>query len=215
MAPRAAPGMRERARQLRTTGRSIQSIADELEVSKNSVSRWVRDLPLEPGQLRALLQQRQVKAVAAMRRARQRRIEAGRLAGAERCRTDPTFRAVCLLYWGEGAKHCHSFRICNGDHRMLAAVARWLIGEGYAGLMRATVYYYADTPHSDEDVLAWWSRHLGIPVNQFRPSHVKPPSGNPQHVGKLPYGVCHLAVSRAQLLREVLGGIEYLAENGL
>lgn len=123
MAPRAAPGKREQARQLRTSGRSIQSIAGELEVSKNSVSRWVRDLPLRPEQLRALLAGRQANAVAENRRAKQRRIETGRVAGAERCRTDPVFRAVCLLYWGEGAKHYNAFRICNGDHRMLAAVA--------------------------------------------------------------------------------------------
>lgn len=77
------------------------------------------------------------------------------------------------------------------------------------------MHYYADTPHSDEAIRAWWAGHLGIAVSRFHPSHVKPPSGRPEHVGKLPYGVCHLVVYRSRLLREVLGGIEYLAENGL
>jgi len=41
---------RVRARELRSDGRSVGSIAAELGVAKSSVSRWVRDIALSPEQ---------------------------------------------------------------------------------------------------------------------------------------------------------------------
>jgi len=46
--PNAKDDLRERARQLRTDGRSYNEIAAQLGVAKSSVSLWVRDLPLPP-----------------------------------------------------------------------------------------------------------------------------------------------------------------------
>ena len=38
----------EEAKRLRAAGRTLQQIADELGVSKSSVSLWVRDVPFTP-----------------------------------------------------------------------------------------------------------------------------------------------------------------------
>jgi len=47
--PRAVPPqLRERARQLRTSGQTLQAIADTLGVSKTAVLHWCRDLPVPP-----------------------------------------------------------------------------------------------------------------------------------------------------------------------
>ena len=46
--PNAKDDLREKARELRTQGRSYNEIATELGVSKSSVSLWVRDLQRGP-----------------------------------------------------------------------------------------------------------------------------------------------------------------------
>lgn len=46
--PNAKDDLREKARELRTRGRSYNEIAAELNVSKSSVSLWVRDIPCPP-----------------------------------------------------------------------------------------------------------------------------------------------------------------------
>jgi len=48
--------IREQARQLRTQGISIITIAKELGVAKSSVRQWVRDIELTPAQIEALKQ---------------------------------------------------------------------------------------------------------------------------------------------------------------
>ena len=46
--PKAKDDLREQARELRTQGLSYNEIAAQLDVSKSSVSLWVRDVPCPP-----------------------------------------------------------------------------------------------------------------------------------------------------------------------
>ena len=43
---------RDEARRLRAQSKTLQQIADELKVSKSSVSLWVRDVPFTPSKRR-------------------------------------------------------------------------------------------------------------------------------------------------------------------
>ena len=122
---------------------------------------------------------------------------------------------MCLLYWGEGTKTNSQFRLCNSDDRMIVAVHNWLIENGYSSKIRLSIYYHADTNFTEDEIKTWWSERLGgFPLRQFAKSVLKPP-GKGAGKGKLPHGTCHLAVYSVSLLRMVLGGIEWLKENGI
>jgi hypothetical protein len=100
-----------KARAMRSGGKTLREIATALQVSKSSVSVWVRDVPYRPtprrtgpNQRRQPLRERRLREIADLDRAGRERI--GVL-------TDGAFLAAgAALYAGEGAK---------GDGRVIFA----------------------------------------------------------------------------------------------
>jgi hypothetical protein len=95
---------RERARELRAEGWALQDIADELGVSKSSVSVWVRDVGFVPRPRRRTARAR---GPSALTLAKQAQIDALMAEGRERIgRLDERDLLIAgtALYAGEGAK---------------------------------------------------------------------------------------------------------------
>jgi predicted transcriptional regulator len=93
-----------KAKELRSQGMSIKTIAKELGVSAGSVSVWVRDIELSPEQIETLKSQNAIYdnqhkgAKARQLQARQQRLryqEEGRIKAREK---DPLHMAGCMLY---------------------------------------------------------------------------------------------------------------------
>jgi hypothetical protein len=156
----------EEARHLRAAGRTLQQIADELCVSKSSVSIWVRDVPFTPSKRRWGPQRRPNPA--SIRK--QEEIERCNREGLERIGTlsdDAFFAAGVALYAGEGAKTDGSVRFANSDPAMMRLFMDWLrryfdIDESR---LRMRVYL-----HEGLDIDAaerHWSNVAAIPRNQF------------------------------------------------
>lgn len=114
------------ARRLRgEEGWAITDIATHLNVSKSSVSVWVRDIQLTPKQLEAIKVQHYVYGAqhkgsqANIRKHRELRLayqEAGRLKARE---SDPLHLAGCMLYWTEGRKSRSNVTLSNSDPDMV------------------------------------------------------------------------------------------------
>ena len=116
---------REAARRLRAENMTLADIADQLGVSKSSVSIWVRDVPFTPSKRRHGPHRRPH----AQRVAKLRQIEELDAAGRTRIGTlsDEAFLAAGVaLYAGEGAKRDGSVTFANTDPGMIRFFCAWL-----------------------------------------------------------------------------------------
>jgi transcriptional regulator with XRE-family HTH domain len=158
---------RARARELRARSWTLQEIADELGVSKSSVSIWVRDVDFVP-------------------RPRNRGHPAGprhpmrlkKEAELERCRAEAASwthelsdRELAMyalgLYAGEGSKSDGSIIFANSDPTLMQIFTRWLRHEFDLDESKLRVKLYLHADLDLERAVAFWSDALGVPSAQF------------------------------------------------
>ena len=169
---------RQRARELRTSGRAIREIAELVGISRSSASVWVRDIVLTPEQRRVLddrgEQGRAVTRRLKAERARAVRLEhqneGRRLARARR----GTYAAGCMLYWAEGDKCRNSVRISNSDPEVLVFFSTFLREQ--FGVrdekMLIACNLFADHIERQRDIERHWLDRLGLPPSSLRKSTV-------------------------------------------
>ncbi len=116
---------REEARRLRELGWTMPDIAEELGVSRSSVSLWTRHIPVLPGRRRRAhprprigLERRKQAEIAEL-------LEAGRARIGELSDRDLLI-AGTALYAGEGTKSGHIVGFANSDVRMVMLFCSWL-----------------------------------------------------------------------------------------
>lgn len=124
--------------------------------------------------------------------------------------------AGCMLYWAEGAKSRNTVRIGNSDPFLLRFFVRFL--NKCFGLspndfvVRVNCYTTEERPlDAIED---YWSTTLGLPRSAFRKATTNhfPTSSSGKKIGKLPYGVCTVAVKRSTwLVQHIYGAIQEYA----
>ncbi len=217
------------ARKLRQEGHSVKDISKWLNVSRSSVSLWVRDIQLSPAQIQVLDQRiarsrerftylsrchgaNQNKEMARLRQ------EQYHQAGFERARRDERFRLVCALYWGEGTNATRGqLSICNCDPAMLRVFIERIHSIELADRMRFSVQYYAENGLSEAEILDWWLKRLP----KLKPNHLRRfvcckinRASQRKKTGRRPYGTASVTVASMELLCNVLGGIEYLKQMG-
>lgn len=156
-----------RARQLRARSWTLQEIADELDVSKGSVSLWVRDVDFEPrprnrGHSSNRPHPLHVRKLAEIERCR---IEAEELIGDL---SDRDLELFCLaLYAGEGAKADGPVKIANTSVELMRTFVTWLRRSFQIDETRLRVVLYL---HADLDLDAatdYWSNALDVSPDQF------------------------------------------------
>jgi DNA-binding transcriptional MerR regulator len=200
---------RQQARQLRRAGLPLAEIAARLEVSKSSVSVWVRDVPFDPlprpprGRRRApnaLQRRRQAEVDRLIAEGRER---IGRLSERE------FLVAGAALYAGEGAKTDGTVRFVNSDPRMVAFFCAWLrqFYEIDESRLRLTLYL-----HQGLDLAAameYWSALTGIPPSQFRKPYRAVPDASIRHV-KHVHGCVTVSYSCSATHRSIMGLVSAL-----
>ena len=208
----------KKARELRQSGQSIRKISKDLQVSKSSVSRWVRGIELSPEQLR-ILHDNSYKFQPSTRNGqialREKRHAEYRAIGYKKAQEDQTFRIICALYWGEGSKDRNRFTLANTDTMMLRGFVDWLRQEGYNEKMTFCVHYYPNNGISEETIADFWVEKLSLLRTQLRKFSVCiiNRASQQKHIGKRPYGTGHLTVCDTRLIQMVHGGIEFLRTN--
>jgi hypothetical protein len=200
---------------------SIKEIEQILDVSRSSVSLWVRDIDLTRDQHAALLARNpafngQLKGSSANRergRLRRRRYQ---LEGRQRMRElDPLFVAGCMLYWAEGAKKRTTVEISNSDPEVIRFFARFLRScfDVTSDRMRICCHLFADHVAQQRDVEQFWLDLIGLPRSCLRKSMVNHYSrlSKKKRTNRLPYGTCKLVVCSTEIVQQIFGGIQELA----
>lgn len=189
---------KEQAVGLRQAGLSYREIGQRVNVSRGSLSRWLRDIALTPDQQSRIHQQNLAIRKKFVQYNGQKRAAA--LAEKERIRTEAAQEVHALssrelrligtaLYWAEGSK-TGLVEFVNSDPLMVALMMRWF---------RLTV------------VQAFWSQLTGIPLRQFtRPFQKLSPTSQRKRGNCLPNGIIHIRIADVRLLARIGGWIKGL-----
>jgi transcriptional regulator with XRE-family HTH domain len=202
-----------RARQLRAQAWTLQEIADELGVSKGSVSIWVRDVEFEAEprprrrgrrarqQRTSVLQQRKLREIEELLEEGRRRI--GLLSERD------FLVAGVALYAAEGAKSDGDLKFANSDPRFIYFYCRWLrhFFEIDESRLRLRLYLHQglDLDAANE----YWSRITAIPIAQFSKPYRAEPDPSIRNA-KHPSGCPAVRYSSAVLHRTVMGLVHAL-----
>lgn len=171
--------LREGVLQLRREGKSYSQIREALEVSKGSLSLWLRDYPLSRERINELRgnserriercrETKSLKRIERMERVKERAtIDIGTLSEREK------FLCGLFLYWGEGGKtKPTSISISNTDPSVLIYFIQWTALLGVPkDRLRVHLHLYVDM--NVEEEIAYWSRTLDLPVSAFRKPYIK------------------------------------------
>ena len=209
---------REQARLLRQQGKSIGEITSILNVSKSSVSNWVRDIVLSDEQIQKLkANQRQYggqnsgaklnQAVAKNKR------ELYQQAGREAAREDSQLHLIgCMLYWAEGAKARNAIYFANSDPNMMLLFTRFLREELKVkdDDMRLLIHCHSHDPNEIQRVEQYWLGLLKLSVSSLNKTQIK--QGSDTRKNRLVNGVCSIRVFSTELTHHIYGAIQEYGE---
>jgi transcriptional regulator with XRE-family HTH domain len=216
------PDKRAEARRLRSErGMALRAIAEQLGVSKGSVSLWVRDIELTAEQQAELLAKNpalngQMLGMRVRReRCRQRRIEAQDHGRALARQGDPVHRGGCMLYWAEGSKGRNTVQLVNADAGLLETFLTFL-RICYAvpdDAVTFSVNCFLGNGITLEQIQHWWLARLALPHSCLRRAVVnRPSSASKRRKGNvLPYGTARLGVHSTFIVQSIYGAIQEYA----
>lgn len=199
--------------ELRKSGSSIKEIAQTLNVSKSSVSLWVRDISLSAEQRNELSTRPFTTAAIEKRRLSRLKNEKAKRdtieISAEKDITAITPRELWLmgvmLYWAEGGKTRRMVRFSNGDPEMISIMMRFfrIICEVPEKKFRGYIHIH---PHLDHNKAEdYWVRVTGIPSGQFFKTYRKVNVSSQNKKNSLPHGVMDIYVMDSNLFLKIRG----------
>ena len=196
--------LQARARELRLQGKPLKDIAEELGVSKSSVSIWVRDLGV-------VITQRRTYATGT-RQSTLDAIERAVVEGRERIGelTEREFLvAGAMLYAGEGDKTQGCVGLANSDPRAHQFFVGWLRAFFDIDEKRLRVRLYLHEGLDLEAANAYWSELLRIPIGQFTKPYRAVPDPSIRYA-KHVMGCPKVRYSCATTHRRVMGLVDAL-----
>lgn len=221
----AKPKKQKEAKQLRKKGKSYREIAEILKVSKNSVSRWCKEVDL-PESAKEILEEKQSASIDKLREYnRQKHEEAKqehckiRERAAEDINSLSKYEILLIgtaLYWGEGYKNestSRSISLANSDPFLIAVYLRFLkeVLEIPESKIRARILIHSNINPSE--AVEFWSEVTGFPNERFsidqqtsRASKGKRPSN------RLPHGTLLLRLCDYEKYYKIKGWIKGLEE---
>jgi len=213
---RYPPSRRERARELRREGQSLNAIAREVGIAKSTASLWVCDIPLAPeqrGRLYALSDRQRAGNLARSRLAREERIDAQDLGRMIARIDEPLHQAGCMLYWAEGSKSRNSLEFVNSDDAMMRFFLRflWLLDVPDERI-RLSVNVHLGNGLTLAEIEAWWLERLDLPASCLRKATVNRPSAASKALRKpLIHGTARITVHSTRLVQGIYGAIQEYA----
>jgi hypothetical protein len=210
--PRAKDGHRARARELRSQGLSLPTIAETLGVARSSVWNWVRDLPVPEAARTRWRDQaywEKIRGRRCMLRAQQK-LSAARHVG--RLSDRELLIAGVVAYWCEGSKdkpyaRSENVVFVNSDPKLIRLWLSFLDSIGVACsrlAFRLQIHETADVAAA----LAFWSDVVEVSPSEFSKTTLKRhnPRTNRRNTGVDYHGCLIIRVrDSAELYRQIEG----------
>lgn len=214
-----------RARALRAEAWTLGEIAEELGVSKSSVSLWVREVRFDEEAAAQRSEDRHRVGAArarqrgpnALQRRKQAEIAETRRAGISWIGTmseRDLLVAGTMLYAGEGAKTDGDVKLANTDPRMITLFCAWLRHFFDVDESRLRVRLYLHQGLDLETAVSFWSDLTGIPASQFGKPWRAVPDPSIRH-SKHPLGCVTVNYACSRTHRQIIGLMDALLSSGL
>lgn len=218
----AKPEARIQAVELRKEGMSISSISSVLHVSKNSVSRWCRDVVLLPMQLEALKAQSGVGRLIGAelnRRKKEEKLHAAKEFGDKLFSVlskEALFHVGLGIYWGEGSKGYNRVSFINSDPEMVLFMYHWFRTCFALQEEDFTFRVSINKMHEgrNEQILEYWARTLDVSVQRFKKtSFIKTVQRKKYDNSDQYYGMLTIRVRRSSDLLYTITGLIHGLKN--
>ena len=207
----------EEALRLRRLGWSYSAIKKKIEVSKSSLSLWLRDYPLTKEQIYKLQHNEVVaeKFRETMKKKREKAFsdalniqnaEIGSLSKRE------LYLVGLALYWGEGGKTKYSeLTFANTDPRMIKFYLKWLMSSlGFPKeKIRIRLHLYKDMIIDDE--VRYWMNVTGLEKSHFVNPYIKDSYYSKLSRMSWGHGTCNVISGGVKYARPVFAGMEVLS----
>ena len=204
-------------------GRSIKSIAKELQVPQSSVSNWTKDIVLSERQKRALMKNMHSPSAVEKRRqsrlvseqAKRQKIFDGAYADLDNISKRELWLIGVTMYWAEGGKTQRTVRVANGDPRVIKLMMKFFTV--ICGVDKDTIkghihiHEHLDTEKAEK----YWQKVTGIKPEKFYKTYNKPNKSSKGTRNSLPYGVCDIYAGDYKLFIKIQGWIEAIYNNSL
>ncbi|MEK7503746.1 MAG: hypothetical protein AAB577_02065 [Patescibacteria group bacterium] len=221
---------KNRALKLRQKGKSINEIAENLNIPKSTVSLWCRDIKLTPTHIERLAK-RQRSGSYKGRMKFLERIRGERLEQVNRLRKDglqeigivnkrDLFIAGIAMYWSEGVTSPNSDEVSfsNSDAKMVLLMKRWF--KEICGLSSNQIVIQVRInrmhKHRIREIENYWSKLTRLPLDQFTKTIlIKSKLKKVYPKGSVYYGTIRMKIRRGtRLRRKINGWVEGLAMPG-
>jgi hypothetical protein len=205
---------------LRKKGMAMGEIAKKINVSKSSISCWVRDIELSLEQKNALnknghsidaIEKRRVSRLANTS-ARHQIIYDAALKEASLLKTNILWSVGVALYWGEGGKSQNLVRLSNSDPDVIVTMMKFfkkicnVPPEKFRG--HINTFEHSDVKNTEK----YWSDISGIPLDQFFKTYQKNSSASLYKRNTLPNGTLQIYVLDTNLYFRIIGWMDYLKQ---
>ncbi len=210
---------RQKALELRLKGKSYSQIKEALNVSKSTLSLWLKSYPLTKDQINSL-RGKNPKRIEKFR-------ETMRLKHESRLKTvyDKKMKTLLpltnkellvaglFLYWGEGSKTTGNVSINNTDPDVLKFTLFWFCNvlKIPKDKIKVNLHLYKDMNPQQE--MKFWSNCLKIPTSQFTKPYIKSSNReNLTHKG-FGHGTCGLAVHKIHIKEQIMMSIKAISDH--
>lgn len=196
---------------LRKEGKSYRQIMATVNVSRSTLSRWLRAIELTQEQKEQLLSKRTGGSLQGALSQKLKRVAATKeqmdigLKEYETFLNNPLFLCGLSLYWAEGDKHdAESVKFTNSDPKMIFLMMKWFREICKVPEHKFRIGLHIHSLHINKDVKEYWSDITGINENQFHKTYVKQTSLG-QRKKVLYNGTCAIIINNKQLFRRIMG----------
>ena len=209
---KAKPQLKDDAIKLRMKGLSYREIKQEIDVSKSTLSSWLKNILLSP-EHKQRLYTKQVAILNLGSRSHhlRRQGEISRIIGSAQNEvsaflSDETVKLLgAAIYWAEGTKK-GTTRVTNSDPALILFMVYWLkrVFGIETSSIRAWLNMYSQ--QDEKDLIAFWSDLTGIPAKNFGKSYIKPENKNYKK-NTLYYGTIQISVPKSTDLQYRIQGL--------
>lgn len=202
---------RQIAIQLRKNGYSYAKIFDIIDVSKSTLSYWLRDIKLTAQQKDKLIRGQEAARYAGAKTQQLKRQQKTQkiIKNAKReflsLIKEPIFLTGLALYWAEGDKHRgERVKFTNSDPLMIALMMEWFRKICGVPEKKFRIALHIHDLHMSEDINQYWLKITHIPPKQFNKVYIKH-STLRQRRNILYNGTCGIVINNKDLFRRIVG----------
>lgn len=208
---------RNLAQLLRSKGYSYGEIQKQVKVSKDTISRWCRDITLSPEQTNRLLQNKLNGAtkgrLIGAKKQQDERIERSKLLFKKgvskigKLSKRDKFIAGIGLYIGDGGKSDERFAFSNSDPKTIKFMTEWLTEFFYVCPDKMAGQIWIHDNLDEQKARKYWSKLTKMPEDRIYKSYIAKNRTDSKKIRKQlhEYGVFTLLYLSSSVQREILG----------